>query len=186
MKTASLTPCTNWVTKLAATNSDELSYTERIALHEHLAMCSACTTAYATYRNVGNLINSLSPIPPTIASSIPSTNNFPHALLQHTGRSISRKERIHVSLTGKLTHLKSLLVAFTLFLQRVDYACDNHYCYALRDSSGFLLWRYKKSEVFFSFPAVKDGTPYIRASDAPLFQFAARVRPCSSSFLWKM
>ena len=186
MKTASLTPCTNWITKLATTHHDELSYTERIALHEHLAMCSSCATAHAAYQNIGNLINSLSLVTPTITSSSTPLDSFPHEFLQRRDRSISHKERIRANLTGKLTHLKSLLVTFTLFLQRVDYASDNHYCYALRDTSGFLLWRYKKSDVFFSSPAVKDGTPYIRASDAPLFQFAARVRPCSSSFLWKM
>ena len=179
MKTASLTPCTNWVERLSVRNYDELSYADSVALHEHLAMCSSCATAYSAYQSIGNHINSLSPVTPL--------DGLPYELLQlqHAESSLSSKERLAAMFRCIAIHLVSLFAIFTLFLQKVDYVSDTHYCYALRDTSGFLLWRYKKSDVFFSSPSIKDGIAYMRASDAPLFQFAARVRPCGSSFLWK-
>ncbi len=47
MKNSMLMPCTDRVEKLAVRNSDDLSYSQRVALNEHLASCAACASAHS-------------------------------------------------------------------------------------------------------------------------------------------
>jgi hypothetical protein len=178
MTNAALTPCSNWVERLAIRNHDDLSYADCMALNEHLALCSACATAHAAYQLLGYRIGSLSAVTPL--------ESLPLALLQQPERSVSRIEQALTIFSRALMWLQSLFVTFTMFFQRVHYRSDNRYCYALRNNSDFLLWKYKKSETFFSAPGMKNGVAYTTLFDSTLFLFAARVRPCSDSFLWKV
>ena len=177
MKNSMLMPCVNWVEKLAIRNPDDLSYSQRVALNEHLASCSACATAHAIHQVIRMRISSLPAVEPLA--------NLPYELLADAERSVTRKERVTCLLSSILVWLKSLPVAFTHFLQRVDYVSDNQYCYALRDDSGFLLWKYKKSNVFFSSVAVKNGVTYVTPFDAQVFLLGSRLRPLGNSFLWR-
>src|SRR5437764_302383 len=177
MNNSMLVPCVNWAEKLAVSNPDDLSYSQRVALNEHLASCSACATAHAIHQVIRMRISSLPPVEPLA--------NLPYELLADVERSITRKERVTRIFSSIFTWLKSLPVACTHLLQRVDYVSDNHYCYALRDESGFLLWKYKKSNVFFSSPAVKDGVTYVTPFDAEVFLLGSRLRPLGNSFLWR-
>lgn len=177
MKNSMLMPCVNWVDKLALRNPDDLSYSQRIALNEHLASCPACASAHSACQVVAGHICSLPAVEPL--------TNLPYELLADAKRSITRKERIICMFSSILTWLRSLPVAFTHFLQRVDYVSDSQYCYALRDDSGFLLWRYKKSNVFFSSLAVKNGVTYVTSFDAQVFLVGSRLRPFGNSFLWR-
>src|SRR5437588_4279278 len=153
MKNSMLVPCLNWAEILAVSNPDDLSYSQRVALNERLASCSACATAHAIHQVIRMGISSLPTVEPLA--------NLPYELLAGTERSITRKERVTCLLSSILARLKSLPVAFTHFLQRVDYVSDNQYCYALRDDSGFLLWKYKKSNVFFSSVALENAVTYV-------------------------
>lgn len=180
MKNSILTPCADWVERLAVRNSDDLSYAQRVALHEHLASCSACATAHSTYQGIGNCICNL--------PAVEALAGLPYELLQGVERATSRKERAACMFSGILTWLKSLPVLFTRFLNRVNYvSSDNRHFYALREDSGFQLWRYRKSSVFFSSAAVKDGVAYLTLFDAQVFLFASalRLRLSSYSLLWK-
>lgn len=177
MKNSMLMPCTDWVEKLGARNPDDLSYTQRIALNEHLASCSACASAHSAYQEIASHICNLPAVKP-----LP---NLPYELFTDAKRSNTRKERITCMFSSILAWLKSLPVSLTRFLQRVNYVSDSHYCYALRDDSGFLLWRYKKSNVFFSSVAVKNGIPYVTSFDAQVFLVGSRLRPFGNSFLWR-
>ena len=177
MKNAPLPPCSNWVERLAIRNYDDLSHADCVALNEHLALCSACAAAHAAYKLLGQHIGSLAPVAPL--------ESLPQALLQQTERPASHIEQVVTAFSGTLRRLQSCFVTFTLSFQNAHYTCDNRYCYALRDKSGFLLWRYKKSDTFFSTPAMKNGVAYTTVFDSTLFLFTARVRPCSDSFLWK-
>src|SRR2546421_6619471 len=177
MKNSMRMPCTNWVEKLAVRNSDDLSYSQRVALNEHLASCAACASAHSAYQVIAGHICSL-PAAEPLAS-------LPYELLQHMERSASRKEQLACVFSAILMRLKSLSAAFTRLLQRVNYASDTHYCYALRDDSRFLLWKYKKSNVFFSSGAVKNGVAYVTPFDAEVFLLGSRLRLSGDSFLWR-
>jgi len=177
MNSALLTPCADWVERLVMRNHDDLSYADRVALHEHLALCSACATAHANYQLIGNHLFQLTAVAPL--------EKHPYVIRQQAQRTPSRQASIAIVCSGILRRLQSLLVAFIFSLQKANYASDTHYCYALQESSGFLRWKYKKSEVFFSAPAIKNGIAYATPFDSTLFLFAAQVKPSGSSFLWK-
>jgi len=177
MKNSMCMPCTDWVEKLAIRNSDDLSYSQRVALNEHLASCSACASSHSAHQAIAGRICSLPAVEP-LAS-------LPYELLQHVERSVSRREQFACMFSGILIWLRSLSAASIHFLQRVDYASDNHYCYALRADSHFLVWRYKKSNVFFSSAAMKNGVPYVTSFDAQVFLLGSRLRLFSDSFLWR-
>ena len=180
MKNSMLIPCMDWVDRLAVRNSDDLSYSQRVALHEHTAACSACASAQSTYQAIGSCICNLPAVEPLAGLS--------GELLQHVERSGAHKERAASMFAGMLTWLESLAVAFARFLQRNRYVSSgNDYFYAVRGGSGFLLWKYKKSSVLFSAAAIKDGVAYLTLFDAQVFLFAStlRSRLSGSAFLWK-
>ncbi len=182
MNHTALMPCSNWVERLAIRNYDDLSYADCVALNEHLALCSACGTAHAAYQLLGQHIGGLAAVTPL--------ESLPLAFLQQremvpTSHLEWRIEQAVAAFSRTLIWLQSLLVTLMLFFQTAHYTCDNHYCYALRTESGFLLWKYRKNETFFSAPGIKDGVVYTTLFDSTLFLFTARVRPCGGSFLWK-
>lgn len=177
MKNSMLMPCTDWVERLAIRNSDDLSYSQRVALNEHLASCTACASAHSAYQVIADHISSLPAVKPLA--------DLPYELLANTERFITPKERVTCIFSSILTWLKSLSVTLTHFLKRVDYVSDGHYCYALRDDSGFLLWRYKKSSVFFSSASVMNGVTYVTSFDAQVLFLGSRLRLFGNSFLWR-
>lgn len=177
MKNLMRMPCADWVEKLAVRNSDDLSYSQRVALNEHLASCSTCASAHSTYQAIAGRICGLPAVEPL--------TSLPYGLLQHVERPISHKEQLVAMFSGILIWLRSLSAAFIHFLQRVDYVSDNHNCYALRADSHFLVWKYKKSNVFFSSAAIKNGVPYVTPFDAQVFLLGSRLRLFGDSFLWR-
>jgi hypothetical protein len=149
------TPCTNWVLKLSARHPDDLSPADRIALHEHLALCRTCTEVYASYQTMEAGIRSL----------IRSNTTF---VPQYQ---LPRRERKSTPLSGfslpafitlVLSALSSLLmkVSWSRFYQelytwvllalahvpqRVSYLSSNsHHTYAIQSGSGFILWQQKR------------------------------------------
>jgi hypothetical protein len=85
-----------------------------------------------------------------------------------------------------LNVLEGIHAAFAHLHQRIIYvSSDDHQVYALRNDNSSMLWKYKKSQIFFSSPAVKNGVPYLTSFDAQMFLFRSRLRPCGDSFLWK-
>jgi hypothetical protein len=190
MKDSILVPCADWAGKLATPFQDDLSYAERVALNEHLASCPKCAAVYSFYRVIGNQISDLPAVEP-----LPG---LPLHLLQRMERSASYKRRPEPAI---LTWFKSLPAdqlhnAFnrlvqaisTALNQRVRYASTNdHSLYALQSAGGPLLWQYKKSSVFFSSPAMKNGAAFLTSFDSQIFLFAAvmHLRPCNDSFLWR-
>src|SRR5438105_15834544 len=127
MKNSMLVPCMNWAENLAVSNPDDLSYSQRVALNEypddlsysqrvalneHLASCSTCATAHTIHQVIRMRISSLPAVEPLA--------NLPYELLADAERSITRKERVACLLSSIFAWLKSLPVAFTHFLQRVD------------------------------------------------------------------
>src|ERR1051326_5391539 len=77
-------PCSDWIQKLAARHPADLSPSDHRALHEHLALCTACNAVYAAYRSLDAKINSVTmkrPIPeisyePFQPMKKPSTHTF--------------------------------------------------------------------------------------------------------------
>ena len=46
------TPCSDWVQKLSARHSDDLTPADRIALKEHLVMCKTCSEVHIAYQTM--------------------------------------------------------------------------------------------------------------------------------------
>src|SRR5207248_9914008 len=97
MKNSMLVPCVNWAEKLAVSNPDDLSYSQRVALNEHLALCSACATAHAIHQLIRMRISNLPAVEPLV--------NLPYELLAGAERSITRKERVTLLLSSILAWL---------------------------------------------------------------------------------
>src|ERR1700730_9961647 len=97
MKDSTLVPCSNWSEKLATRFQDDLSYVDRVALNEHLALCPKCAAVYSFYRVIGSQISDLPAVEP-----LPG---LPFHLMQHMERSASYKKRFEPAV---LTWLKSL------------------------------------------------------------------------------
>ena len=90
------------------------------------------------------------------------------------------------SCTHGLNVLERIHAALTHLHQRVIYvSSDDHHFYALRNDTSSILWKYKKSDVFFSSPTVKNGVAYLTSFNAQMFLFSAQWRAGGDSFLWK-
>src|SRR5437660_2186638 len=105
MKNSMLVPCVNWAEKLAVSNPDDLSYSQRVALNEHLASCTACASAHSAYQIIANHISSLPAVEPLA--------DLPYELLADTERYTTPKEWITCIFSSILAWLKSLPVALT-------------------------------------------------------------------------
>lgn len=209
-------PCPTWAEKLAARHHNDLSLSDRVALQEHLTSCAVCATIHSTYHTLEFCVRSLpaveplsglsfqlsrlekSPAPHTWLQSLPEAKfvsplrrptpyktNLPQyavtigmAMWSVVGRSIQGlklSERVHAALA--------------YFSQRTIYASSgSNSLYALQGKNGPSLWTYKKSDVFFSAPAVEGGQAYLTPLDAQLFLFSLKpfsMKPHGGSFLWK-
>src|SRR5437763_1267462 len=69
MKETLSRPCANWAPRLAARRRDDLLPSDRLALHEHLASCQACTDVYTAYNALEMRVRSLPSIRPLPAIS---------------------------------------------------------------------------------------------------------------------
>src|SRR5258708_24383209 len=69
MKEVITMPCADWSQRLAARHRNDLSFTERLALNDHLAACQACTEVYTNYNTLESRIRSLPAIKPLPAVS---------------------------------------------------------------------------------------------------------------------
>ena len=208
MKSSMIVPCADWVEKLAARHPDDLSHSDHIALNEHLASCPTCASIHSAYHCLQARIQSLPAVQP-----LP---HLPHELLEERSKSSSMSPSLtpvgilahyvqglsqHVALTSMkiLSVIRSCLhwlqiperlhAILTHLPQQAIYASSSdHYFYALQGNTGCALWKYKRSDVFFSAPAVKNGLPYLSRFDSQIFMFSLKpfgVRPTSPSFLWK-
>jgi hypothetical protein len=196
MKNSMLMPCADWVEKLAIKYPDDLTYAERVALNVHLASCSTCAAIHSSYQVIGERINNLPPVEP-----LPG---LPYELLQREKCTAPYAEQLETTSPGILAArigmtirsvvqsklwlslLEKIHAAFDHLHQRVIYvSSDDHHLYAFRNDNSSVLWKYKKSHVFFSSPAVKNGVAYLTPFDTQMFLFRARIRPCGDSFLWK-
>ena len=149
-------PCADWVQKLAARHSDDLSSSDRRALHEHLALCEACNAIYAMYRVLDAKISCAAmkrPIPefsyeplrplkkPSMHTSTLSLQTLPLLFLA-TLSSLSLK--ISWSPFFQAIHAWMLL-ALSRFPSRITCAsAGNHSLYVIRSDSGYFLWKQKR------------------------------------------
>lgn len=69
MKEVITMPCADWSQRLAARHRNDLPYTERLALNDHLASCQACAEVYKAYNTIGSRIRSLPAVEPLPAVS---------------------------------------------------------------------------------------------------------------------
>jgi anti-sigma factor RsiW len=174
------TPCTDWVQKLSARHPDDLSPSDRIALHEHLASCRACTEVHTSYQTMEAGIRSLLSSKPVPVSS--------HQFLQLERKAapvsgfslpgiISLVLSAFSSLLIKISWSRLyqelhtwVLIAFAHFPQRVAYMSSNsHHTYAIRSGSGFILWqqeRYYQHDLISTAPVRWSGMCYIGAGIA--------------------
>lgn len=161
-------PCTDWVRKLSARHQDDLSPSDRRALHEHLASCGACNQVYSTYKTLEVGLRCLT----TTIQPIPE---FSFELLQPAGKLSATKSTRSLSsiLLLLLTTPSALfariswfplfqalhawvLVALSKFPRRIAIgSSDNRFLYVMRSDSGYFLWRhkrYRRSELVSSMP----------------------------------
>lgn len=84
--------------------------------------------------------------------------------------------------------LERVFAALLAYVPHKNYmsSADN-YLYVFESGGGTMLWKYKKSNVFFSSPAMAQGVPYVTGFDSQIFLFAAllHLKPGGDSFLWK-
>lgn len=107
-------------------------------------------------------------------------------LLQQAAKMGTRLLSVVHSCTNGVNVLERIHAALTHLHQRAIYvSSDDHHFYALRNDTSSILWKYKKSDVFFSSPTVKNGVAYLTSFNAQMFLFSAQWRAGGNSFLWK-
>ena len=115
--------------------------------------------------------------------------HYKQGLLQHAALTSMKILSVIRSCVHGLQILERLHAILTDLPQGAIYASSSdHYFYALQGATGCTLWKYKRSDVFFSAPAMKNGIPYLSRFDSQIFMFSLKpfgVRPTSPSFLWK-
>lgn len=160
-------PCTDWAQKLAARRQDDLSISDRRALHDHLALCGTCNEVYAAYQALEADIRSLTmkrPIPEfsyepfqplSKPSAQTSTLSLQTLLLLFLKTLSSFYVKISWSPLFQMIHAW-ILLALSKIPRRVAYASsDNRFLYAMRTDSGYFLWkhkRFRRSELFSNSP----------------------------------
>lgn len=150
-------PCADWVQKLAARHSEDLSPSDRRALHEHLALCEACNAIYMMYRVLdAKMSRSIMkrPIPefsyePCQPLKKPSTHTLTRSLhtlpLLFLATLTSFSLKISWSPFFQAIHAR-VVVALSKFPSRMIYAsAGNRFLYVMRSDSGYFLWKQKKS-----------------------------------------
>lgn len=169
------TPCTDWVQKLSARHPDDLSPSDRIALHEHLASCRACTEVHTAYQTMEAGIRSLliSNPTPVLAYHLPQRER---KAAPESGCSLPGIFTVILSAISSLLIKISwsrfyqqlytwVFLALAHFPQRVAYISSNsHHTYAIRSHSGFMLWkqeRYHQHDLVPTAPVRWSGMCYI-------------------------
>ena len=149
-------PCTDWIQKLAARHPEDLSPSDHRALHEHLALCEACHSVYATYRALDAKIISSTmkrPIPefsyePSQPLKKPSAH--PSTLSLHTlpllFLAIFSSFSLKISWSPFFQAIHAwILLALGRFPSRIICAsAGNRFLYVMRSDSGYFLWKHKR------------------------------------------
>lgn len=94
---------------------------------------------------------------------------------------------LHVSVSS-LNMFERLFATLVTSVPHKNYmSSSDNYLYVFDSGGGAMLWKYKKSNVFFSSPAMNQGVPYVTGFDSQIFLFAAllHLKPGGDSFLWK-
>ena len=174
------TPCSDWVQKLSARHSDDLTPSERIALKEHLAMCKACCEVHIAYQKMEAGIRSLlvcKPVPflsqprPQVARKTRPRSEFFLPDIISFLSSMFTSLFISISLSNIYLKLHCWLLAIpSLFSHKIAYVHSNsHYMYAMRSDSGFILWqqkRYQRHNQLYTVPVRMCGMNYIGGGTA--------------------
>lgn len=176
------TPCSDWVQKLSARHSDDLSPSELIALNEHLAMCKTCCEVHFAYQTMDAGIRSLlvyEPMPfhshqhRQLESKVNTRSDFLWPDILSFLFSIFTSFFIGISLSSiylKLHYWLSIIPSF--FSHKIDYVySSSHNMYAIRSESGFILWQqksYHKHNLLYIVPVRMIGMNYIGGGTAYL------------------
>jgi hypothetical protein len=169
------TPCTDWVQKLSARHPDDLSPSDQIALHEHLALCRACTEVHTAYQSMEAGIRSLliSNPTPVLAYQLPQRESKAAPESGYTLTTIisfvlSAISSLLITISWSRFYQQLhtwVLIAFAHFPQRVAYISSNsHHTYAIRSNSGFMLWkqaRYQQHDLVPTAPVRWSGMCYM-------------------------
>jgi hypothetical protein len=149
-------PCTDWAQKLAARCPDDLSLSDRRALHDHLALCGACNEVHAAYQALEASICSVTlkrPIPefsyePFPPLRKPSTNAPTLSLQTLPLLLLSTLSSFYVKISWsplfQAIHAWMLLT-LSRIPRRVAYGSSgNRFLYVMRTDSGYFLWKHKR------------------------------------------
>jgi hypothetical protein len=172
---SNLMPCTDWVQKLAARHPDDLLASDRIALNEHLALCPVCSEVHTAYKKMETAIHSLPlskpmPVFSYQLSRLERNGVFRSALslsdIISFVVSVFTSLFITISMSNIYQILRTWFVTTSSFLShKIAYvSSNNHYTYAMRSDSGFILWqqkRYQKHNLGLSVPVRLGGMSYI-------------------------
>jgi len=153
-------PCADWSQRLAARHRNDLSFTERVALNEHLVFCQACTEVYAAYNTIESRIRSLPAVEPL------PTVSYRVLLLQKDTAApekfielVSYLQDILITGIAALISVYSGLIRLRLhqklqicadivlahFHRSVIYAwSNNHLMYAIRMDGSTFHWRHNR------------------------------------------
>jgi Putative zinc-finger len=174
------TPCSDWVQKLSARHSDDLSPSERFALKEHLAMCKACYEVHVVYETMDAGIRSLlvcNPVPvltqqrPQLASNVNPGSDFLWLNILSFVASMFTSFIKGISLSYIYLKLHYWFSIFSsLFSHKIDYVKSNsHNLYAIRSDSGFILWQqksYHRHNLLYIVPVRMIGMNYVGGGTA--------------------
>jgi Putative zinc-finger len=132
----------------------DLTHSERIALKEHLAMCSACYEVHMDYQTLEASIRSLLVCEEAAFISQPRSQRVRRSprseiiLPDILSLSLSMFASLIVSIYLSNIYLKLhywLLLIPSLFSRKIAYVTSsNHYLYAIRSESGFMVWQQKR------------------------------------------
>lgn len=174
------TPCIDWAQKLSARHPDDLSPSDRIALHEHLALCRTCEEVHTAYNTMEAGIRSLLSTKPTPVrpghlarlerKPAPASDfSLPGLITLALSAFSSLLIKISWSRFYQVLHTWMLII-LAHFPQRVAYMSSNrHQRYAIRSGSGFVLWQqesYHQYDLVSTSPVRWNGMCYIGAGIA--------------------
>lgn len=166
-------PCREWMDKLAAAHSDDLSPSERDALNQHVATCDVCATVRDEYRSMDALILELPVVAPLPVSLIASERleedggerNEPLSIA--TGRRPTQRRK-RLSRAGKMLSTVAAVLVVGVIVG----------CFALL----FSLSR-NDTESGSSFANPSSGTMYVATDTAKSEAYA--MNPVNGAILWK-
>lgn len=159
-------PCADWVRKLSARHQDDLSPSERRALHEHMASCGSCNQVYSTYKTLEVGIRCLTtrqPIPEFSfellqpARKPPATSLFSFSSLLSLLLTTFSAMYVKIGWSPLFQALHTwTLVILSKFPRRITIGSSgNRFLYVMRSDSGYFLWRhkrYRRSELVSNMP----------------------------------